>query len=462
MRKTTLFKSIFIVVGVLIMNAALYGQTVKITEVMSKSGTGGTPDWFELTNLGTTAVDITGWKVDDNSFAFTAALALNGVTSIPAGKSVIFMETAAPETDIPAFKAFWGASVDNVAIGSYTGSGIGFGSGGDGTVVFKADGTEVDRVSFGAAAAGVSFYLSYNEDGTVIDTAPMASVEGTQSGQVTLKSANVLANIASPGTAAVVKMLSIVRITEVMSNSGTGGTPDWFELTNYGNVAADITGWKVDDNSYAFATSLALNGVTTIPAGKSVIFMETALPETDIPAFKAFWGTSVDNVAVGSYTGSGIGFGSGGDGTIVFKADGTEVSRVDFGAAAAGISFYWSYDKDGVVVDSKIPSVLGTINGSKSNQVTLTSVNALANIASPGTSILLPLNSNVTNPSVLPWVKLGNKLVFDTIPTSNIEIYNVSGVKLKSYEPANEVNLDLSKGIYILKVGTFANKIMIN
>lgn len=462
MRKTTLLKSIFIVAGALIMNVGLYGQTVKITEVMSNSGTGGTSDWFELTNLGTTAVDITGWKVDDNSFAFATALALNGVTSIPAGKSVIFIESAAPVTDIPAFKAFWGASVDNVAVGSYTGSGIGFGSTGDGTIVFKGDATEVDRVSFGAAGAGISFYWSYNQDGTVVNTTPLASEVGTVSGQVSIKSVNALANIASPGNAAIVKMVSIVRITEVMSNSATGGTADWFELTNYGNATADITGWKVDDNSYAFATSLALNGVTSIPAGKSVIFMESAAPETDIPAFKAFWGTSLDNVAVGSYTGSGIGFGSGGDGTIVFKADGTEVSKVDFGAAVAGISFYWSYDKDGLVVDNKIPSVLGTINGSKSNQVTLTSTNALANVASPGTAIVLPLNANVNNPSVYPWVKLGNKLVFETIPSSSIEIYNISGVKFKSYEPAKEVTLDLSKGIYILRVGTFANKIMIN
>ena len=58
MKKTTLLKSIFIVVGVLIMNSALNGQTVKITEVMSNSGTGGTADWFELTNIGTTDVDL--------------------------------------------------------------------------------------------------------------------------------------------------------------------------------------------------------------------------------------------------------------------------------------------------------------------------------------------------------------------------------------------------------------------
>jgi hypothetical protein len=42
-------------------------------------------------------------------------------------------------------------------------------------------------------------------------------------------------------------MQSQVRITEVVSS---GGTSDWFELTNYGPTAVDITGWKVDDSSF--------------------------------------------------------------------------------------------------------------------------------------------------------------------------------------------------------------------
>ena len=51
-------------------------------------------DWFEVTNTGTTAVDITGWKIDDNSNAFGSAVALRGVTSIAAGKSAVFFEAA--------------------------------------------------------------------------------------------------------------------------------------------------------------------------------------------------------------------------------------------------------------------------------------------------------------------------------------------------------------------------------
>jgi uncharacterized protein len=49
-------------------------------------------DWFEITNTGTSDIDIAGWKVDDNSNAFASAVALHGVSVIPAGKSVIFIE----------------------------------------------------------------------------------------------------------------------------------------------------------------------------------------------------------------------------------------------------------------------------------------------------------------------------------------------------------------------------------
>ena len=60
-------------------------------------GSGNSPyaaDWFEVTNTGASAVNLTGWKVDDNSNAFASAVVLNGVTSIAPGESVIFIETA--------------------------------------------------------------------------------------------------------------------------------------------------------------------------------------------------------------------------------------------------------------------------------------------------------------------------------------------------------------------------------
>jgi hypothetical protein len=125
-------------------------------------------------------------------------------------------------------------------------------------------------------------------------------------------------------------------ITEAMSN---GGATDWFELTNAGAADVNITGYKMDDSSYGFATSVALNNVTTIPAGKSAVFLETA-NDTAIDAFKTQWGLSAGAI-VGRYNGSGVGLSADpGDGIVVFDGAGNEVTdRIAFGVATTGTSF---------------------------------------------------------------------------------------------------------------------------
>jgi len=178
---------------------------------------------------------------------------------------------------------------------------------------------------------------------------------------------------------------SQVRITEVMSS---GGTSDWFELTNYGSTAIDITGWKVDDNSFNFATSVLLNGVTSIAPNERVIFCENA-SAAYASTFRTFWGLSED-VQVGTYTGSGIGLSSSGDGVIVFNASGTEIWRVSFGAATAGTSFYWGYNSlgnfDPMYVGASNVGLLSTL-GTIQSQVTVNSADAAMNVGSPRTSI---------------------------------------------------------------------------
>ena len=87
---------------------------------------------------------------------------------------------------------------------------------------------------------------------------------------------------------------SDLRITEAMSSSGTGGTVDWFEVTNYGLTLASLSGWTVDDSSFSFANSAVLGGVTSLAAGESAIFLESAAG-ADIASFRAFWG-GIDGV----------------------------------------------------------------------------------------------------------------------------------------------------------------------
>lgn len=183
-------------------------STLRITEAMSQSGTTPTftADWFEVTNYGSSAVDLTGWKMDDSSFDSTRAVALNGVSSIAAGETVVFVETSSPLTVIPDFQSFWGGSAATATIGSYTGGGVSFSSGGDGIVLFNSGSAEATpRVTFGAATLGSTFYYQYASNGdptTSPNTNAIVSTVGTVDGQVTYLSANtVTQNIGSPGTA---------------------------------------------------------------------------------------------------------------------------------------------------------------------------------------------------------------------------------------------------------------------
>jgi hypothetical protein len=172
---------------------------------------------------------------------------------------------------------------------------------------------------------------------------------------------------------------AVLRITEAMSSSGPGATADWFEVTNYGTTAADITGFKMDDNSFAAGSAVLLNGVTTIAPGESVVFVESATPVTDVPAFRAFWGFT-ESVQVGSYTGSGVSFGSGGDAVVIFNAAAVEITRITFGAATTGRSFYYVYNSAGTMLSTGSPvSAPGSLGA-------FTSANASGNVGSPGIS----------------------------------------------------------------------------
>ena len=86
------------------------------------------------------------------------------------------------------------------------------------------------------------------------------------------------------------QLLSASLVISEVHPSGSGnGTyaVDWFELTNTGAAAVDVTGWKMDDNSNAFASAAALRGVGVIPAGKSAVFFDNsaALATTPVPTY---------------------------------------------------------------------------------------------------------------------------------------------------------------------------------
>ena len=156
-----------------------------------------------------------------------------------------------------------------------------------------------------------------------------------------LIAAALMSLIAAPAQANII-------ISEVDANgsaASSGYAADLFELTNTGTSSVNITGWKMDDNSNAFANAVGLRGLSSIAAGQSVVFIEgTATGTTDATinaAFKSAWfGTNVpSNLVIANYGGSGVGLSSTSDAVNIFNSTGSLITRVDFGASTLGQTF---------------------------------------------------------------------------------------------------------------------------
>ena len=306
--------------------------SVTVSEVApwSSGTTSVAADWFEVTNNGSSTLDITGWKVDDSSNLFTSALALTGIASIAPGESVIFLETSATNsaTIIANFKSTWFETnvPANLQVGSYTGSGIGLSTGGDAVNLYDASGTLKANVTFGVATTNFSFNNALGLNNTAITTLSQAGVNEA------FAAVNDVNQIGSPGS---VGKLFISEVAPWSSGNSPVGA-DWFEVTNTKAVAVNITGWKIDDNSQSPIAALALNGITSINPGESVIFIETSDLAGKTTAFLNNWfGTNPPvGLRIGNYTGSGAGLSSSGDQVNLYNAtSATPQTSLLFGAS---------------------------------------------------------------------------------------------------------------------------------
>ncbi len=156
-----------------------------ISEVDANGSSGSTgygADWFELKNIGSTTIDITGWKMDDNSASFASAVSIRGITSIAPGLAVVFLEgnaTGTTDATINAnfISAWFGASAPSgLLVGNYGGSGVGLGSfeAGDAVNIFDSTGTLMASVSFGASITGPTFDNAAGLNNTTISQTSVA------------------------------------------------------------------------------------------------------------------------------------------------------------------------------------------------------------------------------------------------------------------------------------------------
>lgn len=166
-------------------------------------------------------------------------------------------------------------------------------------------------------------------------------------------------------------------LTEVQSNQAASSSGDFWELTNMGSAAVDISGYRWTDytggNSFSLNSNPVPNG-TVIAAGESIIF--THASESN---FRTWWGASLAaSIRVfPSATGNpGLG---GGDGVTFYDSTGATV-------------FGFSYGSGGFTLPSGIPTAV--INGHAGLAAGGTATQSL--IWDPRSSVTAPRYTNAT------------------------------------------------------------------
>jgi predicted extracellular nuclease len=121
---------------VLVLAVNTMATTIQITEWMYK-GTNG--EFIEFTNVGSTAVDMTGWSYSDTD-RMPGDLDLSAFGMIAPGQSVILTDTA-----VSTFKTAWNLGTAVKIIGSNSNSNLGRA---DEIHLYNATGIEVDSLIF--------------------------------------------------------------------------------------------------------------------------------------------------------------------------------------------------------------------------------------------------------------------------------------------------------------------------
>lgn len=124
-------------------SAVTQASTIQITEWMYNP-VGSIGEFVELTNLGTTPVDMTGWSFDDNT-RLPGSESLAGFGIVNPGESVVFTEATTS-----AFRTAWNLSSSVKVVGGITNN-LGRS---DEINIYDASNALVDRLTFDDQGTG--------------------------------------------------------------------------------------------------------------------------------------------------------------------------------------------------------------------------------------------------------------------------------------------------------------------
>lgn len=206
-------------------NSAPPSTVVLMNEIFSR-GIAEDPDWIEFYNAGTTAADISGYKIYDSGGQ--------------AGTK--------PKKEIPAGTVIQPGEFFVIVVDDTDASGFGLSSGGEQVWFENAAGTVIDDITFPALAETESF-------GRFPDGSTNLQILST----VTKGTAN--SNVTPPPTI-------IVLMNEIFSK-GVDPDLDWIEIFNGSTVEVDLSGYKIYDSGGQAGTKpkKEFPAGTVIPAG---------------------------------------------------------------------------------------------------------------------------------------------------------------------------------------------------
>jgi hypothetical protein len=225
------------------------------------------------------------------------------------------------------------------------------------STVFSGAAVVLQSTASGVPAPNYAWYFnSQRIEGQVASGLDLGAVTTNRSGSYTVVASNASGSVTNTATLTVLARPDI-RFTEVSSartvldpgfiDRNGFGPEDWWELTSFSPVPVSLTGWRFDDNSASLTAALTItNADLVILPGESVIFVERLTPAQ----FRIWWGTNElpAGLKIVTYSGSGIGLSSAGDGLRLWNSSATSntdvVNGVNFPAGTPGISF--NFDPD--------------------------------------------------------------------------------------------------------------------